>query len=196
MGLSLAYTALMQEFRFMEKARLIWKSYWYYKEKAPFRMPVLVADASDVFVSQMSAFGSVRVLVSPAVAATSFLHVSLLTVQPNCEIAPRKSRSVEFYYVIAGSGLFSQQGVIETARIKVGTGFVVDPGSMRWIANRGSEALILMRASDGGSLYSKRDFDPIRMDPSRKASTLLFLKDGYEQIKGLAKDYTNTSSST
>jgi mannose-6-phosphate isomerase-like protein (cupin superfamily) len=189
MGLSLAYAALMQEFRFPERARLIWKRWWYDKEKAPFRMPVLVAEAKDVFVSQMSEFGSVRVLVSPAVAATSFLHVSLLTVQPGCEIAPRKSRSVEFYYVMSGSGLFSQQGVNSTSRITVGTGFVVDPGSLRWIANRGSEALILMRASDGGSKYSKRNFDPIRMDPNRKASTLDYIKDGYEQIKGLAKDY-------
>jgi mannose-6-phosphate isomerase-like protein (cupin superfamily) len=196
MGLSLAYAALMQEFRFLERGRLIWKRWWYEKEKAPFRMPVLVAEASDVFVSQMNEFGSVRVLVSPAVVATSFLHVSLLTLQPNCEIAPHKCRSVEFYYVMSGSGLFSQQGVVETTRITAGMGFVVDPGSMRWIANRGSEALSLMRASDGGSQYSKRNFDPIRMDPNRKASPLDLLKDGYEQIKGLAKDYTFTSNST
>jgi mannose-6-phosphate isomerase-like protein (cupin superfamily) len=196
MGLSLAYAALMQEFRLPERARLIWKRWWYDKEKAPFRMPVLVAEASDVFVSQMSEFGSVRVLVSPAVAATSFLHVSLLTVQPGCEVAPRKSRSVEFYYVMSGTGLFSQQGVVDTSRIMAGNGFVVDPGSLRWIANKGSEALILMRACDGGSKYSRRNFDPIRMDPNHKTSTLELLKDGYEQFRVLAKDYTNKSSST
>lgn len=195
MGLSLAYAALMQEFRFPERARLIWKRWWFDKEKAPFRIPVHVAEASDVFVSQTNEFGSVRVLVSPAVAATSFLHVSLLTVFPGCEIAPRKSRSVEFYYVMSGSGLFSQQGVVDTSRITVGTAFVVDPGSLRWIACKGNEALILMRASDGGSKYSKRNFDPIRMDPNRKASTMDLLKDGYKQIKVLAKDYTHTSSS-
>lgn len=180
----------------MERARLIWNTWlWDEKKKAPLRLPVSVADTADVFVSQMSEFGSVRVLVSPAVAATSFLHVSLLTLQPECEIAPCKSRSVEFYYVMSGSGLFSQQGVVETSRLSAGDGFVVDPGSMRWISNsKGTEALILLRASDGGSFYSKRNFDPIRLDPNRKASTLDLLKDGYEKVKVFGKAYTTTSS--
>jgi hypothetical protein len=71
---------------------------------------LLVADASDVFVSQMSNSG--RSECWSRLRLRRHLRVSLLTVQPGCEIAPRKSPQCRgFYYVsLSEAGLFSQQG--------------------------------------------------------------------------------------
>lgn len=183
----------MKEFRLWERTRLLWNDWWTFDDKAraPFRTPQQISATPHILTDSRT--GKIQLILSPAIAATSTLHISLLTLQSGCEISSCHAPSVEFYYVVSGSGLFSQQGIIETATLTAGDGFVVDPGSMRWIANKNSEPLVLMRAADGGDRYSRRNLDVIRMDPNRKSSTMEMLQGGYDKMKVLAKDYVAKS---
>jgi len=124
--------------------------------------------------------------------------VSLLRLYPGREMPSQKAQAVEFYCVVAGSGYFSQQGVNETGSIHVGDCFIVDPGNMRWISNRtGTEDLVLLRATDGANRYYGPStggamgslLDSIRMDPNRRATAMDTLRNSFQQVKGIAKDY-------
>lgn len=150
---------------------MFWLYWWNLDERrdlTPYRKPAAVLDATEVI--QQSDDGEVRLLLSPNTASTSSLHVSLMSLQPDCEMPSKKARGVEFYYVVSGTGAFSQQGVEETTKISKGDCFVVDSGRMRWINTRGAkEELLLLRATDGGNRYSSPKCDLIRHDPNHKA---------------------------
>jgi quercetin dioxygenase-like cupin family protein len=197
MGLSLLYATVLKEFRILERTRLLlWNEWWTFDnvEKAPYRTPTKLEDAA---VLTTSADGTVQLIISPSTAPTFTLHVSLLTLQPGCEIPSCKAGGVEFFYCLAGQGIFSQQGVADTANVTAGDAFVVDPGSMRWIANKTSNTeLVLLRATDGGSRYNRGHLDHIRMDPNRKTSTMERLQEGYKQVRILAKDYAKSNSNS
>ena len=191
-------------------------------------------------------FGSVTRLLSPdlvsSLVTTETLHISWICIQPNCELPSQTSPPfVEFYYVLSGSGRVSQQGMIETMTITTGDAFVVDPCSMRWISclttfRRGSSededddihdhdnqssdndsSLILLRVTDGGSLYSKAEWNHIRLDPvhaerlirqqsnsnsrSRRSWTTKsgwqqLVSQGMHRVQQLAAEYTTTGSSS
>lgn len=125
---------------------------------------------------------SIKCIVSPYTTITSSLQVSVITLAPGYEIHHNRATAVEFYVVLSGVGLFSQQGVVETKTIQAGDGFVVSVGNMRWIANKcnrnihtgtsetkscssNATDLILIRATDGGMRYNKSSIDTIRLDP-------------------------------
>jgi mannose-6-phosphate isomerase-like protein (cupin superfamily) len=197
MGISMLYSAL--QLRWWERSRLFWK-YWFNmdetKELFPYRTPVQGVHAEATWASED---GSVRVLVSPSTAATSSLHVSLLTLPPGRELPSTTAAGVEFYYVVscASEGAtFSQQGVIETSQLKPGDCFVVDAGSMRWISNAAAKAepLVLLRATDGGERYSQAGMDRIRMDPNRSKNyyenAMKRLSAGFTQVKNMAKEFS------
>ena len=193
-------------------------------------------------------YGSVTRLLSPDLASslvtTETLHISWICIRPHCELPSQTSPPfVEFYYVLSGSGRVSQQGMIETMTITTGDAFVVDPCSMRWISclttsRRGSsededddsihdhdnqsdnDSLILLRVTDGGSLYSKAEWNHIRLDPvhaerlvrqqssSSRSRRSLTTKSGWQQLvsQGMhrvqqwaaeyAAEYTTTGSSS
>ena len=145
-------------------------------------------------------FGSVTRLVTPdlssstsaaaSLTTTDTLHISLLRFRPNCEMPSQVSPPyAEFYYVISGSGLVSQQGIIETMEIEAGCAFVVDPLSMRWISSirgrynggdndidQNGDELVLLRVTDGGSLYSKSQWNQFRLDPNHSDKLLSTLR--------------------
>ena len=146
---------------------------------------------------------SVRLIVSPHTAATSTLHVSVLTIAPGRELPSYPARAVEFYYVISGTGSFSQQGVVETNAIHPGHCFVVDVGSMRWISNgkTNTHNLVLLRATDGGLSYSRvHPADRIRRDPNYKVSAAYSLESmlakGLRNVQTKARDYYNKNGKT
>ncbi|KAL7577820.1 hypothetical protein ACA910_010570 [Epithemia clementina (nom. ined.)] len=183
-------------------------------------------------------YGSVTRLLSPdlAVATTDTLHISLISIRPNCEMPSQTSPPyAEFYYVISGSGLVSQQGVIETLKVQAGQAFVVDPLSMRWIScssrrpavSSGSldeeyskqmsedDTLVLLRVTDGGSLYSKEEWNQIRLDPvyterllrsssgttlamasSFGRNSLKIVSQGLARVQKLAAGYAASNSSS
>jgi mannose-6-phosphate isomerase-like protein (cupin superfamily) len=143
-------------------------------------------------------------IVTPKKAATSSLNVTLLTLHPGREIPSTVSVGVEFYYVISGSGSFSQQGIHARGNVGVGDAFVVQPGRMRWISNAaGTEDFILLRASDDARqqyasrvLSSTNTPDQIRMDPSRVSNLSVRLREGIRRVHSMAKDCYVRSRST
>jgi len=193
MGMSLLYASVLQQFRFVERFRLSWNDWWDWgrTHEAPLRVPMSIMDTSDFI--QTGDDGSVRLLVSPKHAATSTLHVSLVTLQPGREIPSKKTVGVEFYYVVSGKGRFSQSGVVETLDVAKGDGFVVDSRSIRWISNsKGKEELVLLRATDAGNRYSQSTFDHIRRDPNLR-STMGYVTDSLRQVSQKAKDYVKSN---
>jgi mannose-6-phosphate isomerase-like protein (cupin superfamily) len=195
LGLALLYSSIDKELGITARMKVVWHYLWKWESKddAPLRRPSLATDSND-FV-QSSDDGSVQLLVSPKNAATWRLNVSLVTIQPGREIPSFTTRFVEFYYVLSGAGKLSQSGIVETLDIHKGHTFVVDPGTVRWMSNSKSiEPLVLLRATDGGNVYSRPSFDCIRPDPNRK-STITSLRDGLKQVESLAKTYySNTNN--
>lgn len=190
--MTLLTSAICQQFRLTERMRLLWKNWWHWDHSndAPLRRPLSLQEVTS-FLHQSPA-GSTRLLVSSSVAATSSLHVTLLSLPPGHELPSRRAPAVEFYCVLAGKGKFSQQGVVETHDIAAGLCFVVDPGSMRWISNSyGSTELLLVRATDGGDVYNRKDLDAYRADPNRKTAVDL-LNDGIKKVHTMAKDYVKS----
>jgi len=160
------------------------------------------------------------------------LHISIIVLQANCELPPlddnatassSSSPFVEFYYVISGSGCYSQQGLLfsQTQAIATGDAFVVDPLNIRWISNkpdpkqdeeeeessiattlsssfRTRQPLVLLRATDGGSIYSNRQFSMIQPDPNvilkRSNSVAASITRGIAKVQKAAREYTSGSS--
>jgi mannose-6-phosphate isomerase-like protein (cupin superfamily) len=180
LGLSLLYSTVLKEYRFVERLRLIWNDWWDWGSKmdAPLRLPVTLLQQEaeseknlDQYL-QLNDDGYVRLLACPRNIATSTMQVSILSLSVGREMPPRRSRGVEFYYVLSGCGLFSQQGIADTVQIKAGQAFIVDPNCYRWISNRvGITKLVLLRATDNASSkhYSNRNgsLSVIRMDPNQ-----------------------------
>ena len=135
--------------------------------------------------------GSIRLIVTPEKAASFRLHVSVIALKPGREMPSQAAGSVEFYYCLSGKGSFSQKGLHERATIQKGDSFTVDAGNIRWISNSaGSSDLVLLRACDGGSWYSRPDFDVIRVDPNRR-STMDYVSDGLQKVQNMAQQYVN-----
>jgi mannose-6-phosphate isomerase-like protein (cupin superfamily) len=177
---------------------MMWQICWNFDELKdfwPYRTPDVALDCQEYI--QSSDAGSIQLLVSPNTAITRTLHVSVVTVAPDCELPSNKAMGVEFYYVISGIGSFSQRGLTERQSLTAGLCFVVDAGSMRWISNgKGNEDdLILLRATDGGNRYSNGRVDKIRHDPNHKVegstatSTVGKLTKGIRKVQERAKDY-------
>lgn len=195
-GITLLVISISQQFRLSERLKALWHRWmvWECKADAPLRLPSSLEDDESCEFLQKGTNGSIQLLVSTRNAATWRLNVSLLSLAPGREIPSRMSQAVEFYYVLRGRGQFSVQGVNETLEIQTNQSFIVDPDSMRWISNTGSEPLVLLRATDGGSVYDQKEFDVIRQDPNRRSSTMDVLRDGLRHVQIIAKDYVNGSS--
>ena len=89
--------------------------------------------------------GSVCQLVSPGMNssfdASTSLHISLIVLEAHAEMPSQESSDYyEFYHVLSGQGCYSQQGLIDTQSIQSGDVFVIDPLSIRWIANKAAPA--------------------------------------------------------
>jgi quercetin dioxygenase-like cupin family protein len=194
-GVSLLYSVVANYFRIHERFRLCWHSLK--GNRDDWHKSGSLRNAKN-FLTQ-TPDGAIQLIVTPETAMTNTLNVSLLTLHPGREIPPTISVGVEFYYVLEGVGRFSQTGVIETAKILTGDCFVVYPGSTRWISNNNNEGnednLILLRATDGGTQYNRRQLlDIIRMDPNyRKKNTIERLRDGIQQLNEKTKDYIKES---
>lgn len=204
-GCSLLYNTLMHKFRISERFRLFWFFIWNTddsKDLTPLRVPASVLEAGDL-IQQSNDGSTVRLLLSPNSAATSSLHLSVISIVPGQEVPSYPARAVEFYYVLSGAGSFSQQGVAETNSINPGDCFVVDVGSMRWISNskKSVQDLVLLRATDGGLSYSRpHPSDRIRRDPnyraaaSMQASIETMLATGLRTVQVKARDYYKNSN--
>jgi len=177
--------------------RAVWR--WQAQVDMPLRIPAQIESVAggerQLQIVQNNDDGSICCLVSPDTAGTWRLNVSVLTLLPGREIPSRPAGAVEFYFVVSGNGLFSQQGVNETAKVEPGDCFVVDTGRIRWISNRsgGVERLVLLRATDGGSSYTRSSFDAIRKDPSKRLTALDRMRESFKQLTDVlcAKDYVN-----
>lgn len=196
MGFTLLYYSFASYFRISERCRLV-RLYLFNrvdgKDMTPYRKPSPTQKVANYLFQCED--GSVRLLLSPNTAATSYLHVSLLSISPDAEIPSMKAPGVEFYYVMKGYGAFSQQGVTETCDIKEGDFFVVDAGNIRWITNtKGNPGeLLLLRATDGGNQYNKMTIDRIRADPYRKRRLQSRIESGLQVIASKAKMYYRSS---
>jgi len=199
-GLHLLLNTLLQQFRIVERFRLYLIKQWDTKEGFPWRLPspfllnendattetTTTTDSNRDRILVRNEFGAVKLLVSPHDAATSTLHMSLITIRPGCEMISTRASSLEVYQVMAGSGRVSQQGIIESCVIQTGDLWVVDPGSMRWISNHSTdkkttEDLVLVRTVDdspSSSLSSSPYSLPyhvvnrIAMDPNKQTLSL------------------------
>jgi mannose-6-phosphate isomerase-like protein (cupin superfamily) len=161
---------------------LFWSNLDESRDLTPYRKPAAILDDKEVI--QQSDDGEVRLLLSPNVAATPSLHVSLVSLQPDCEIPSQKAIGVEFYYVVSGTGSFSQQGVVETTPLRKGDCFVVDVGNMRWISSKGAkDELLLLRATDGGNQYNSPSVDRIRHDPNHKVTSIGKITNRIRQVQ-------------
>ena len=181
----------------LERLRLAYKVWWGTND-APLRKPLnlLQTSPSSSALSageyvQKGQEGKVQVLVSHDIVASPTLHVTLLTLAPGAELPSQVARGAEFYYVVSGSGTFSQQYINGTFDITARDVFMVDPGSIRWITNRkGQEDLVLLRACDSGSTQYPNEGDCLRMDPNLKTlSTVAMdqLREGIRQVQKLAR---------
>ena len=89
--------------------------------------------------------GAVCQLVSPGMNssfdASTSLRISLIVLEAHAEMPSQESSDYyEFYHVLSGQGCYSQQGLIDTQSIQSGDVFVIDPLSIRWIANKAAPA--------------------------------------------------------
>jgi mannose-6-phosphate isomerase-like protein (cupin superfamily) len=191
------YSVVQQQFRIHARCRLLWQSCWdEVMNHMLLRLPINLLEASQ-FKREASQHGLVSRLATHRNTTTSTLHVTILSLAPGTEMPSLHSSGVEFYYVLSGVGMFSQQGVFETATISKGDAFVVDVGAMRWLSNsKGSEDLVLLRATDGGALYDRPAMNLIRWDPNRKPSAIEQFSNGLRQVHKMAKEYASVSSAS
>ena len=203
LGISLLYNTVTSYFRLNEHFRLAWYSIGRKsgsEDTIKWERSAPILDAKNFLTKTND--GSIRLIVSPETALTSSLNVSLLTLSPGREIPSTVSTGVEFYYVIDGEGSFSQQGVLETAKLHRGDCFVVLPGRFRWISNnndnsnKNTQDLVLLRASDCGIDYNRSQrLDVIRMDPAyKKKNTMDRLRDGLQSVQDFAQEYLNSAT--
>lgn len=197
-GLSLLYNAAVSQFRIHERLRYTWYSIWRDEEREINWYEASNLESSGNILTETEN-GSVRLILSPENAKTSTLNVSVITLHPGREIPPTKSLGVEFYYVLSGTGCFSQYGVSHTPEVKAGDAFVIHPDTTRWIANsknQATEQLILLRATDAGYSAGRNYQDIIQMDPNyrTKIRAMDKLKDGLMQVQTMAKDFVKSSS--
>jgi len=187
-GLHLLLTTLLQQFRIVERFRLYMTKQWETKEAFPWRLPnplLLNGDATTTSSHRIlvqNEFGTVRLLVSFQDAATSTLHMTLITIRPGCEMIATRAASLEVYQVVKGFGRVSQQGIVESCTVETGDLWVVDPGSMRWISNHSTdkkttEDLVLLRTVDrspSSSPYASPThvLNRIAMDPNKQTLSL------------------------
>jgi mannose-6-phosphate isomerase-like protein (cupin superfamily) len=207
LGISLLWATISKQFKIGEHCKQLVRTWWYWEkpEQIPFRVPVPLlqqatlpssgATTKQLAFLQRNGHGLIREVVSPASASTYNLRVVTLVIGPGRELSPSRSNGVEFYYVLTGSGVVSQQGIAATSQIRAGDCFIVDVGQMRWIANPDAvtEDLVLLRASDGlssGCGIGRHDI--IRLDPNRRATTTIdAIKDSVRHMHSLARDYVN-----
>lgn len=174
------------------------------KELFPYRIPSNVQDCSKGQLSSCESIDVkpntttptlVRSLVNPSMAATAHLHVQYITLPPHFELPPRKARAVEFYYVISGSGVMSQQGIPERQPLNTGDCCVVDAHHMRWIKNTNGTNLVVLRATDGATIP-----DRIRKDPnhrSRLEAPVSMIANGLKTLQNTANQlYISSSGSS
>jgi mannose-6-phosphate isomerase-like protein (cupin superfamily) len=203
-GCSILFVVAVDYFRIQQRFRIFWRSLWTEEpqkdtsdanwcESAPLKA------ARDFLVKTDD--GSIRMIVTPKKAVTSNLNVTLLTLltlHPGREISSTKSVGVEFYYVVSGSGSFSQQGVTTTGRVQAGDCFVIHPFRIRWISNgQGKEDLVLLRASDDGSWQYNRErssLDRIRMDPTRLFNPMNRLKESLRKVSSFARSFSSSNN--
>jgi mannose-6-phosphate isomerase-like protein (cupin superfamily) len=187
-GVSLLLSTLNSYFRIVPSMRVFWRfmsNTDETKELFPYRIPTSAASPSKgpssssstkegeeakeetAQNSSSSPTITVRTLVDPSMATTAHLHVQYISIPPHYEIPPKKSSAVEFYYVIAGTGVMSQQGIPVRQALTTGDCCVVDAHHMRWFKNttasQSQQPLILLRATDGPC-----GPDRIRKDPNHR----------------------------
>lgn len=198
---------LLRQFRLVERFRLYLTKTWTLKEEAPWRLPSSFQQSVETVASEFSRvlvekeYGSIRVLVAPHAAATSTLHMSLITIAPGCELSSARATGVEVYQVLSGSGLASQQGIgfQGTAELRPGHLWVVDQGSIRWLSNNGNKTstkstsdLVLIRTVDTTSMLTyespESDVNRIVMDPGRRTQSIV------EQISASVRRITRVAS--
>lgn len=187
------FSSLTSYFRIPERLHLL---YLYFtnvdatKDLYPYRQPTRAIDTETI---KQTEEGFVKLVLSPDTAATGSLNVSLLSVKPGCEIPPSRSAGVEFYYIVSGSGSFSQQGVVETKPVQEGDCVVVGAFNMRWMSNKGRDDLVLLRATDGGDNYGheRSSVNVIRRDPMQKKSVanLAKITSGVRKMQEAAREY-------
>jgi quercetin dioxygenase-like cupin family protein len=212
-GLNFVVTTLLQQFRVVERLRFLLWHPWEHdaKKAAPLRLPGnLTAQGKDKDLVTCE-HGCIRVLVSDRTAPTNHLHMSLVILKPGCEIPPLRAASLEVYTVLAGSGMVSQQGVVETSSIGTGQAWVVDPGCFRWVSNRnGSTDLVLLRTTDrlGPYALASSAMNRIRPDPNRRTTSSMAalaattttnmgstLTESMRQVQQMASDYVQQQRS-
>lgn len=178
----------------LERCRLAYKVWWGTND-APLRkpLPLLQIEGKNV---QKGEEGKVAVLVSQEVVASPTLHVTVLTLAPGAELPSQTSRGAEFYFVVSGSGNFSQQYINGNFEINSRDVFMVDPGSIRWISNRnGKEDLVLLRTCDSGNSSYPNKGDCLRMDPGLKALTTVAmdqLREGIRRVQEMTRGGSST----
>jgi mannose-6-phosphate isomerase-like protein (cupin superfamily) len=172
------------------------------KELFPYRIPTCAAiedpPPKGQATSSTGTTASVRTLVNPSMATTAHLHVQYLTLPPQFEAPPRPATAVEFYYVVAGAGVLSQQGIPVRQTLTAGDCCVVDAGHMRWFKNTSlSQALILLRATDGPC-----GDDRIRKDPNYRSTSsgtleasAAVLTNGLRVLQSTASDFYHSTNS-
>jgi quercetin dioxygenase-like cupin family protein len=197
-GLSLLYNAAATQFRIHERLRYTWHSIWRDEERETNWYEGSKLCSSGQVLTETEN-GSIRLILSPENAETSSLNVSVITLHPGREIPPTRSNGVEFYYVLSGTGCFSQYGVSHTPEVKAGDAFVIHPDSTRWIANsknQATEEFVLLRATDAGCSAGRNYQDIIQMDPNyrTKLRAMDKLKDGLKQVQTMATDFVKSTS--
>lgn len=188
------YSKITSYFRVHERLRLLWNACWDHthdKTRNQLAAPKDVTGVTDMLQTAPTD-GNIRLLCSPDKVASSHLYIHLVRLSPGRELLSRKAPGVEFYLCLAGKGDFSQRGVEGTRPLHKGEGVVVDAGNVRWFSNgKGKQDLLLLRATDATS-----SGDPVRMDPAARQTTFDILQTNYHQVKTLAQEYAQWSSSS
>lgn len=221
--MNLLVTTFLQQFRVVERLRLYMVKTWENKEDAPLRTPRNMFDLMDSSTADgagtinngdnstyqlvtESQYGSIHLLLSPQTAPTSTLQVALLTIRPGCELTAARATSLEFYQVVSGTASVSQQGVSETATMGPGDVWIVEPGSFRWLSNRGggqsggktNDDLVLLRTVDSRvATYAdaQSPVNCIHMDPGcRTKSVMNRFVASVKSLQQLASNYMNVPS--
>ena len=150
---------------------------------------------------------NVTTLLSTGTALTSSLWVATIRIPPNHEMKLHKANGLEFYYVLQGYGEWgskandssSEVESQQTSPISPGDALIIDPNSMRWIANTSRlENLVLLRTSDAGYSYSQKGYDRILQITSNsiRDSANRLLSSGASKMGGFVKSLIGGNSSS
>jgi mannose-6-phosphate isomerase-like protein (cupin superfamily) len=94
---------------------------------------------------------------------SSHLHCVKITLKKKTGLESRKSKGVELFYILSGTGTFcnDMSKECDAVDLKVHDHIIIQPNSERSMSNRTNEDLVFLRITDSSTAYDEDGFETV-----------------------------------